>query len=147
MERKIKMINAFNSIDRSAILSSVRRILPTLTPWADFCYRTDSTLLLDEGSLSSSRGIQQGDPLGPAFSSIALQDSIRRAKEAAEAAVPGGIDFVAFFIDDGTVAGSAEAVAIFVDTFIRDVADLGLSVARHKCEAIPAGGVDSEIDY
>ena len=86
-------------------------------------------MFVDEGQIDSARGIQQGDPLGPAFFSIAIQDSIRKAKAAAEEAVPGGIDWVAFFLDDGTVAGNADAVEVFVSTFTQEVADLGLNVA------------------
>jgi hypothetical protein len=137
--------NAFNCLDRSAILSSVRRVLPSLAPWADYCYRNRSHLFTEGDQLDSARGVQQGDPLGPAFFAIAIQDSIRRARVAAEEAVPGGIDWVAFYLDDGTVAGHADAVEVFVNTFMRDVADLGLNVARRKCEAIPAAGVDTEI--
>ena len=30
--------NAFDSVDRSAFLSEVRRVMPGLTPWIDYCY-------------------------------------------------------------------------------------------------------------
>ena len=138
--------NAFNSVDRSAILSSVRRVLPCLAPWADFCYRNDSVLFADEHRIGSACGIQQGDPLGPALFAIALQDAIRRAREEADSQHPGGIDWVAFYLDDGTVAGSGPAVAVFVEKFIQEVSELGFVVNLDKCDAIPAAGANTTVD-
>ena len=97
------MENAFNSLDRSAILSSVRRIAPSLAPWVDYCYRHESKLFAGEATLTSSRGIQQGDPLGPFLFAIAVHDAIRSSKEEADSQCPGGIDWLAFFLDDGTI--------------------------------------------
>ena len=61
--------------------------------------------------------MQQGDPLGPALFALAIQDAILKARDATEQAFPGQLDFTAFFLDDGVVAGSAAAVHLFSSIF------------------------------
>ena len=82
----IDVENAFNMIDRSAFLSEVRRTQPGLAPWVDFCYADASHLLLDSRVLASERGIQQGDPLGPALFALAVHTAILEARDAASGA-------------------------------------------------------------
>ena len=65
----VDISNAFNTVNRSAVLRSVRTHFPSLAPWVDCCYRHDSYLFTGSSSASdrtipSSRGVQQGDPLG-----------------------------------------------------------------------------------
>lgn len=59
---------------------------------------------------------------------------------------PGGLNFVAFFLDDGTVAGDAKALRHFVDSFETSMAEIGLTLATEKCEAIPAAGARTTVD-
>ena len=72
----IDLANAFNSVDRVAFMKAVRQHCPCIAPWVDFCYASPSVLSLGGTPLSSSRGIQQGDPLGPLLFSLALQEQI-----------------------------------------------------------------------
>ena len=130
--------NAFNSIDRSAFLAAARRLIPGTVPWVDFCYKHSSHLLLGDHRLSSARGIQQGDPLGPALFAVAIQNAVLEARNAAESNHPGALDFVAFYLDDGTVAGDATAVRCFCECFGRAMSDMGLSLNLGKCEVVPA---------
>ena len=141
----IDIENAFNSVDRSAILRHIRRVMPSLAPWADYCYSEPSTLFVDGNTIVSGRGIQQGDPLGPSFFAICMQDAIQRAKEAAEAACPGGLDWTAFYLDDGTVTGSYVAVSAFVLRFEQEVANLGMTISTTKCELVPAAGHNTSV--
>ena len=130
----VDLQNAFNTVDRSALLHEVRRCLPSCAPWADYCYASPPRLLLGGRVLSSERGVQQGDPLGPAFFSLAVHSAILEAKAATEAAMPGALDLVLFFLDDGTVAGTAEGVSHFLGRFRRAMEDRGLSLALDRCE-------------
>ena len=96
-------------------------------------------MVLGPELLASSRGIQQGDPLGPALFATAIQEAIVEAQRQSEAEFPGGLDFTAFFLDDGTVAGDANAVAKFAKVFQEQMAERGLTLAPSKCEVVPRG--------
>ena len=56
--------NAFNSVDRAALLREVWLRLPGLAPYATWCYGHHRRLLFNGEPLTSEAGVQQGDPLG-----------------------------------------------------------------------------------
>ena len=68
--------NAFKCVSRGAVLSAVRTHFPWLAPWADTCYRHDSNLLVRSSLISSQRGVQQGDPVGPSLFAWALHPCV-----------------------------------------------------------------------
>ena len=59
---QVDLENAFNRVSRSHVLSEVARLLPDCLPWAVTCYGRASNLQFGKTSLSSSSGVQQGDP-------------------------------------------------------------------------------------
>ncbi|CAK9005797.1 unnamed protein product, partial [Durusdinium trenchii] len=61
---KLDFANAFNTVDRAALLREVRLRLPALSPWAEWCYSHHTKLLFQGEVLTSEAGVQQGDPLG-----------------------------------------------------------------------------------
>ena len=75
---KLDLENAFNSLDRSALLRAVRADFPDMTPWADWCYAHPSTLFCGQRSLNKEKGVQQGDPLGPLLVSLSIQPIIEK---------------------------------------------------------------------
>ena len=139
----LDMANAFNTIDRTAVMSATRRICPGLAPWVDSCYMRDSVLLLDTHQLNSSRGVQQGDPLGPALFALGIHEDILQARAAAEARFPGELEWTAFFLDDGTAAGSARAVRLFAEDLRARLRAKGLDVNLDKCDVIPTAGTQT----
>ena len=52
-----------------------------LASLADFCYKESSNLLLGRYTLSSTRGVEQGDLLGPARFVITICDIIVQVKD------------------------------------------------------------------
>ena len=64
---KIDLKNAFNSIRRDKILAAVRENIPEAYCLFHQAYGTDSTLYHGSTNISSSTGLQQGDPAGPAL--------------------------------------------------------------------------------
>ena len=48
------------------------------------------------------------------------------------------MDYKAFFLDDGAIAGRAQAVQLCLDTLERLLLEIGLEIARNKTEVIPA---------
>ena len=133
----LDLSNAFNCLSRGAVLSAVRRHFPWMAPWADTCYRHGSNLLVGGSCIQSRRRVQQGDPLGPSLFSLAVHPSIVEAVRISEAQYPGDLDYKAFFLDDGTIAGKAPAVKLFLDTLER-LLDIGLVIARDKTKVVPA---------
>ena len=112
--------------------------IPWMAPWAGTCDRHDSNLLVGGSCIQSRRGVQQGDPLGPSLFSLAVHPFIVEAVRISEAQYPSDLDFQAFFLDDGTIAGKAQAVKLFLDTLERLLLDIGLVVARDKTKVVPA---------
>ena len=61
---KIDFSNAFNQVSRSAFVQATCSEFPGLANWTNWCYGEESTLLYDHREvITSSSGVQQGDPL------------------------------------------------------------------------------------
>ena len=50
---KLDLENAFNCVDRQAVLSAIRETFPQLAPWTDFAYRASPNLWMDGAHLES----------------------------------------------------------------------------------------------
>jgi len=61
----IDFSNAYNLVDRSALLHEVRLRCPSISLWVKFLYGQAAKLYLGNGHIMSAIGVQQGDPLGP----------------------------------------------------------------------------------
>ena len=77
----------------SAVLQAVQARFPGLTRWAWWCYGGHTCLRFGSSTLTWA-GVQQGDPLGPLFFALAIQQ--RSSKQ--------GVDLAVFYLDDGLLA-------------------------------------------
>lgn len=115
--------NAFNSLSREAMLSAVATRAPQLFKFAAWTYRHASSLLLPDPPpntqpLLSRSGVRQGDPCGPLFFALALQDVLESVQDShAEVRVIA-------YLDDTFLQGPKAAVA---DAF-RDLQSLSSQI-------------------
>jgi hypothetical protein len=128
--------NAFNCCARSEFLQAVRDQFPALYEYSVAAYGEDTLLLFAGTFLASRAGVQQGDPLGPLFFSLALSRLLQNVEM-------DGLELNAWYLDDGTVGGRTMTVRRFVDSLRQVSAEHGLQLNMSKCELVCA---DSEID-
>ena len=127
---KVDFQNAFNSVDRFALLSETRAAFPGLACWVDWCYSSASVLRFGKHTIPSTRGIQQGDPLGPLLFSAALQPALRKTAQCP-------VELCFSYLDDAVLAGRADAVAAAFRVLQHEAAVAGLQLEPSKCELVP----------
>ena len=65
--------NAFNSINRKAMLHNIGILCPAMKIFAENCYSTSARLFITDGAeIRSNEGTTQGDPISMALYAIAL---------------------------------------------------------------------------
>ncbi|KAL0239517.1 hypothetical protein GEMRC1_009625 [Eukaryota sp. GEM-RC1] len=69
--------NAFNCVFRSEIYKDLFAHVPELISYFNLMYGSYTSLLFNEHTISSSRGVKQGDPLGPFLFCLPLQRILR----------------------------------------------------------------------
>ena len=100
---QIDFKNAFNSVKQSKVLEAVEKFLPSVAPFATFCYSQHSHLHFNNTYLSSQSGVQQRDPLGPLLFSLALWPIIKEI----ETKLPNLVQHN-WYLDDGILAGTQQ---------------------------------------
>ena len=121
---KLDYRNAFNTLRRDVLLTVVKEEFPKLFPFIWQLYSSPSSLMFGDVILQSATGVQQGDPLGPALFSLSLLSLTKSLSS------PLNI----WYLDDGTIGGSADDVFNDFVTIITSSSTLGLELNISKCE-------------
>ncbi|XP_026456108.1 uncharacterized protein LOC113357059 isoform X2 [Papaver somniferum] len=124
----IDFSNAFNMVDRSTIIREVRTHCPIISRWVEFCYMQPARLYYQEHLLSSTQGVQQGDLLGPLLFALALHPLIEKIASTCM------LDFHAWYLDDGTIAGDTMEVSKALKILQEDGPVYGLHLNISKTE-------------
>ncbi|GJS40176.1 putative reverse transcriptase domain-containing protein [Tanacetum coccineum] len=124
----VDLSNAFNLVDRLALLHEVKVRCPSISLWVDFLYGRASRLYIGDTHISSASGVQQGDPLGPLLFALILHPLLHKIKDGCKLLLH------ARYIDDGTVIGDSEEVSKVLDVIKVCGPGLGLKLNIKKTE-------------
>ena len=118
--------NGFNNIDRSHMFAEVRRRFPQLSRWVESCYGQATHLNFGSSTILSTTGVQQGDPLGPLLFSLTEHPVVERLQEV------GGLVQNSWYLDDGLLVGSPDALVQAWDIMMSEGAKRGLYLSKEK---------------
>ena len=86
--------------------------------------------------IRSSRGVQQGDPLGPLLFSSVIVELLHDIDDILD------LHLQLWYLDDGTFVGKRSSVAAFLDLLSSKGSSHGLYINKKKCEVFwPSGDI------
>ena len=126
---KLDMMNAFNSVRRDHVLQTCLDRTPEIAKLSFLAYSKPSSVIASGHSITSSTGIQQGDPIGPLMFALAV-DQIASGVES---------ELIVWYLYDATIGGSPESVLSDVQRCITGHKRIGLIASPKKTEIINVG--------
>ena len=129
--------NAFNCVQRQAMLEAIRNKGPKALAWFVLAYGGETDLLFPHqdgvAELKSREGVRQGDPLASLFFCLALQPSLEKARDA----MPGLKEWdPCAFIDDVSIIGPLEVIKRRFQVLREEAQKIGLEVNMAKTELL-----------
>ena len=121
---KLDFRNAFNTIRRDHIADCLQTHAPSLSQLFHACYSEPSYLTFGDEIFFSDEGLQQGDPLAPAYFCVDLHDILCGLRT----------PFKTAYLDDISLLGNAESVSRDLLYFIPACENIGLALNSEKCE-------------
>ena len=121
------LVNAFNQADRGAALQEVADQFPELLPWVITSYSSPSFLRFGNVDITSSSGFHQGDPLASLLFALVLHPVIISIVMQ----VPS-LALHTWFLDDGTLIGTADELGQVVDVLLQEGPARGLFLSTRN---------------
>ena len=128
---------------QDSVLQQIAQDFPDIYPHVKQFYRVPSSLIYNTGKrvarLSSSQGVHQGDPLGPALFSAAIQPILSKMSLERSDVV------MLAYLDDIYVVGPANTLEQVLCDFKVLLSRIGLIICDRKCELYCPLGNQAEI--
>ena len=126
---KLDMMKAFNSVRRDHVLQTCLDRTPEIAKLSFLAYSKPSSVIASGHSITSSTGVQQGDPIGPLLFALAVDQ------------IASGVDseLSVWYLDDATIGGYPESVLSDEQRCITVLKRIGLIVNPKKTEIINVG--------
>jgi len=116
------------------MLDEVAEHLPAYFHFISAAYSSPSHLFFRDHLIPSQRGVQQGDPLGPALFPLTLHPIV--------SAITNELNI--WYLDDGTVAGAPEELLESFHLIREKGREIGLFLNEDKCELAVLGAHGSK---
>ena len=133
---QVDFANAFNSMDRSAILREAAARTPAAFNYLRFAYGAVAPLYVGGTMMLSRTGTHQGCPLGPLGFALGLQPIAEKLQRL------GGLIWNTWYLDDGVLIGDAGRIQQALTTVEAEAALIGLALNRSKCVLWGPGATD-----
>ena len=123
---KLDFANAFNSVKRQALFDAVDLKFPAISSYVRAAYHQPSHLRFGDYYISSEKGVQQGDPLGPLLFCLAIHPLLEELC----------CEFKVAYLDDITIAGRPYDILHDIAKVEAATESLGLMLNVSKCEIL-----------
>ena len=122
---QVDVTNAFNTIDRTAVLKGSAEHAPPMYAWLRFLYAQPTSLFSQGKCIVSRTGVHQGCPLGPAAFACAIQTIVKSLEQFA-------LQWGVFYLDDGLLVGPLSRVELAFRFLCDSMLKLGLTINQKK---------------
>lgn len=126
----VDISNAFNTLNRTAMLAAIAKLAPYLLDYAICAYGEGSRLYYGEHVIESTTGPQQGDPLSSLFFPLALAAVYTSVADLRDRIAK--IDVRVLYQDDINLCGNWADVKVILERLVAELAKIGLNVNVRK---------------